>query len=602
MVRRPGRAPIIRGDSADPVSRGKLCKKCSSAYNGVMIDSSARLSAPLRRVGAKGEGRFSPVSWDEALGEIAERLRTITAVHGGSSVLNTHYTGTFAMIGYHFPLRFFNRLGATEVDPDSVCNKAGHVALEYLYGTSLEGFDPRGAREANSILVWGANPSASAPHQHEHWLPEAPGTVIVVDPLRTETAQRGRSAPATSTGHRRRPRLRAHARAVARRAHGRGVHRCPHGRIRGGAARRSRVARRNGPRRRRASPGARSNEAAHTYGQGPSLLWIGQGLQRQPMGGNVVRSVALLPALTGNLARPGGGFLYLNGIETRGLDGDYLSGRQLAGDDPPVISQMDLAAAPRGHLRRRRALFCWNINIAASSPEQERLREALAPRRPVDRGRRPVPDRHRRLRRFRAPGVELPRARRPRRLVLPPQPASSGRGRWTRRAKRSRTRRSSAGSPAPWAIRARAVRARRRDPGEAARAVRDGPRFRRTRAQRHRLAECRRPACSSPTSSSRPRAGGSRSPRERPSADGLPRVPLALADPPPQPGKLRLLSPATAWTLNDSYGNDPIDPDSGSGRCRSLSTRSMRLTASLGPGELAPDRRARPASSCCRSR
>ncbi|HLN04984.1 MAG TPA: molybdopterin dinucleotide binding domain-containing protein, partial [Acidimicrobiales bacterium] len=40
--------------------------------------------------------------------------------------------------------------------------------------------------------------------------------------------------------------------------------------------------------------------------------------------------------------------------------------------------------------------------------------------------------------------------------------------------------------------------------------------------------------------------------------DGLPRVPLPLADPPPQPGRLRLLSPATEWTLNDSYGNDPI--------------------------------------------
>jgi anaerobic selenocysteine-containing dehydrogenase len=51
--------------------------------------------------------------------------------------------------------------------------------------TSLDGFDPRTTREAGSILVWGANPSASAPHQHERWLPESPGQVIVVDPVRT---------------------------------------------------------------------------------------------------------------------------------------------------------------------------------------------------------------------------------------------------------------------------------------------------------------------------------------------------------------------------------------------------------------------------------
>ena len=105
------------------------------------------------------------------------------------------------MIGYHFPLRFFHRLGATEVDPDTICNKAGHAALEYLYGTSLEGFDPRSAQPTpRRILIWGANPSASAPHQHEHWITEAPGPTIVVDPLRTPDRQAGRSASAALPG------------------------------------------------------------------------------------------------------------------------------------------------------------------------------------------------------------------------------------------------------------------------------------------------------------------------------------------------------------------------------------------------------------------
>ncbi len=85
-------------------------------------------------------------------------------------------------------MRFFHRLGATEVTPDTICNMAGHVALRYLYGSSLDGFDPRTAEHSACIVVWGANPHASAPHAHEYWLPEAPGKVVVIDPIRTPTA------------------------------------------------------------------------------------------------------------------------------------------------------------------------------------------------------------------------------------------------------------------------------------------------------------------------------------------------------------------------------------------------------------------------------
>ena len=188
VVKRNGKISHVRGDPAHPVSRGKLCVKCTLGYNGAWRDPAARLTRPLRRAGPKGEGRFEPVSWDEALAEVAGRLGEIAASPGAHAILSAHYTGTFSLLAGAFPQRFFNRLGATEVDPDTVCNKAGHVALEYVYGTSVDGFDPRAARDAACILVWGANPSASAPHAHEHWLAEAPGRLVVVDPVRTETA------------------------------------------------------------------------------------------------------------------------------------------------------------------------------------------------------------------------------------------------------------------------------------------------------------------------------------------------------------------------------------------------------------------------------
>jgi anaerobic selenocysteine-containing dehydrogenase len=154
VVKRGGRIRHVRGDRSHPVSRGRLCLKCATAYNGVLLDPQARLLHPMRRTGPKGSGSFEVVSWHAALAEVATRLQGVP----GETILNDHYTGTFALLGYHFPQRFFNRLGATEVDPDTICNKAGHVALDYLYGTSVDGFDPRTARDAAAILVWGAKP------------------------------------------------------------------------------------------------------------------------------------------------------------------------------------------------------------------------------------------------------------------------------------------------------------------------------------------------------------------------------------------------------------------------------------------------------------
>ena len=270
--------------------------------------------------------------------------------------------------------RFFNRIGATEVDPDTICNKAGHTALEYLYGTSLEGFDPRSAADAASIILWGANPSASAPHQHEHWLAEASGTTVVVDPLRTATAKAAdihlQPFPGTDAalafgllhvlerdGLLDRAFIDAHTIGFEEVVPAiRSCHPAWTANVTG-------------------VPAHLTEAAAHAYGAGPSLLWLGQGLQRQLLGGNVMRSVAMLPALTGNIARPGGGFLYLNGIDTRGLDGDYLAGAHLRPADARSISHMDLIPALEGPAR---ALFCWNINIAASNPQQARLRRALA--------------------------------------------------------------------------------------------------------------------------------------------------------------------------------------------------------------------------------
>ena len=375
VVRRAGQRSQVRGDPEHPVSRGKLCRKCSIAYNGVFLDAGARLTTPLIRTGPKGSGTFREASWDEAIELVARRLGAIVDAHGGSAVTYAHYTGTFSMLAYHQPCRLMRRLGAVEVDPDTVCNNAGHRALDYVYGTSLEGFDPRTSERSDCVLVWGANPSATAPHVQEHWLAPQRGTVIVVDPIRTDSAKaadihlqpRPGSDAALAFGM-------LHvifAEALADRAF-LAAHALGGDELEAACATSTpaRTERETGV------PAELVREAARVYARGRSLLWIGQGLQRQPTGGNTVRSVAMLPAATGNLGRPGSGFLYLNGAESRQLDEEYLAGIEAYPVVPAPVSHMQLAA----HLEdtgRARALVCFNINIAASNPDQARLQAAL---------------------------------------------------------------------------------------------------------------------------------------------------------------------------------------------------------------------------------
>jgi anaerobic selenocysteine-containing dehydrogenase len=364
----------VVGDPEHDVSRGALCGKCSIGYNGSWRDPNARLTRPLKRVGPKGTGRCEPTSWSEALGDIANRLNTIRARDGAAAILQTHYTGTCSLIAGSFPLRFFNRIGATEVDPDTVCNKAGHVALQLMYGESTRGFDPRTIDGAQCVMIWGANPSASAPHVHQYWLAETRAPKVVIDPIRHETAAAAdihlQLYPGTDGAL---AFAMLHVISAARRidraflaAHTQGWEeiesQLPACTPAWGEATTG-------------VPARLIEQAALLYATGPSLLWMGQGFQRQSFGGNAMRAVGLLPAATGNVGKYGAGFLYLNGWDTRGVDADYLTAARLKPASARTISHMDLAN--RIESPETKAIITWNNNIAVSSPEQRRLRRAL---------------------------------------------------------------------------------------------------------------------------------------------------------------------------------------------------------------------------------
>jgi anaerobic selenocysteine-containing dehydrogenase len=377
VIKQNGIISRVRGDVNNAVNKGSLCGKCAIAYNGVVRDPIQRLKTPLKRSGAKGSGQFRPISWDEAMETIAGQLKDITSSTGPEAIINAHYTGTMSRLAYAFPLRFFNRLGAGEVEPDTICNMAGQVALKYSIGNALSSFDPRTAKDSQCIMVWGANPSHSAPHAHNHWLPEAPGKKIVIDPVRHRTAQTADlhlqlfpgsdAALAFSLLHVLREEGMIDESFIEEHVLGWNeiepvIQNCPPSW--GEAA--------------TGVPAAKIIEAARIYGSGPSLLWLGQGMQRQPNGGNAIRACAMLPAATGNFGKPGAGLSYLNmDGGARGIDDDYVIAPHLRSGEKKTFSHMELAQRLE-HSTDIQALFCWNINPAASNPEQKRLRDALS--------------------------------------------------------------------------------------------------------------------------------------------------------------------------------------------------------------------------------
>ena len=378
VTKSEGRITQVKGNAEHPSNRGRLCGKCSIAYNGVWQDETARLLYPMRRTGEKGKGEFERISWREALDEVATRLHSIVATDAARKIFHTHYTGTCSLIAGEFPGRFFNHLGATEVDPDTICNKAGHVALEYVFGDSMNGFDPRTVKDSASIMVWGANPSSSAPHVDKHWLHDTGAKVIVIDPVRHETAEKADlylqirpgsdAALAFAMVHvMQRDNLldmdyiRDHvigfediAPSIAQCTPAWGEE---HTGI----------------------PSDLIEQAVRLYCSGPSLLWLGQGLQRQLGGGNIFRACAMLPAFSGNIGKPGAGIYYLNDIYSigsrRGKSPEFETAEQTG--EQNSVSQMDIPALIQDS-DAIRAYVVWNCNPVASNPAQHEIKHGLS--------------------------------------------------------------------------------------------------------------------------------------------------------------------------------------------------------------------------------
>ncbi|MFC0254081.1 molybdopterin-containing oxidoreductase family protein [Massilia consociata] len=183
-----GVATEVKGDPEHPTTAGVLCTKVSRYVERTYHPD--RLLHPMRRVGRKGEGKFERITWDEALDEIAARLKEIAA-RDPQAVLPYSYAGTMGLVqGDSMSLRFFNKLGASLLDR-TICATAGATGYKYTIGGSI-GTDIEHFQDAKLILIWGGNPIASNLH---FWMrvQEAKrrgARLVAIDPYRSLTAEK----------------------------------------------------------------------------------------------------------------------------------------------------------------------------------------------------------------------------------------------------------------------------------------------------------------------------------------------------------------------------------------------------------------------------
>ena len=183
-----GRAVKLRGNPAHPYSRGELCPKVNRFLDRVY--SPDRILTPLVRVGAKGEGRFEPSSWEHALALTAERLLAVRAEYGGEAIWPFNSAGTQGLVQMSsLDRRLFAKLGSTR-GVGSVCGLTAGAGTKATLGSG-RGCDPTDVRFAELVILWGTNTLLT----NRHLWPfveearAAGATVVVIDPMRTATAE-----------------------------------------------------------------------------------------------------------------------------------------------------------------------------------------------------------------------------------------------------------------------------------------------------------------------------------------------------------------------------------------------------------------------------
>lgn len=372
-----GVATKIQGDPAMPFTDGSLCTKVS--YYLERTYAPDRLLHPLKRVGKKGEGKFRRITWDEALDEIAARLKALAA-EDPETILPCSYAGTMGMVQYmSMDRRFFNRLGASQLDR-TLCSSAGKHGIKATLGGSV-GMDPERFDEARLILLWGANPVVSNLHLWSR-VQEAKrrgAKVVAIDPYRSLSAEKCAQHVALRPGT---DGMLALAMMHVLISEDLLDHDYIERHTLGFDALKKRVLAEYAPARAAEACGLDVDEIvqlARDYGTAkPAAIRLNYGMQRHAGGGIAARTIACLPALVGAWRDAAGGIV-LTTAEFSTFDHAALERPDLlAGRRPRVINHSQLGDALTRARPPVRATIVYNNNPVAVCPDSEKVLAGFA--------------------------------------------------------------------------------------------------------------------------------------------------------------------------------------------------------------------------------
>nr|WP_279342491.1 molybdopterin oxidoreductase family protein [Geotalea sp. SG265] len=155
-----GRAIRVQGDPDHPYTKGLLCPKM--LHYERTVHSPLRLATPLKRSGAKGSGSFMPISWEEAIGEIAHRWREIMDKYGAEAILPYSYAGTMGLIQRNSGHPFFHALGASRL-ARTICSPAKDAGWQAVMGETQPP-PPETVAKSDLVILWGIDAAATSIH------------------------------------------------------------------------------------------------------------------------------------------------------------------------------------------------------------------------------------------------------------------------------------------------------------------------------------------------------------------------------------------------------------------------------------------------------
>ena len=373
-----GRITDVVGDPRHPFTRGVICGKVHDYAERVY--GPTRVLTPLRRVGAKGEGRFEPIGWDEAVDEIAHRWRRVIAQWGAEAILPFSYGGTLGMVQNRAGHSLFYALGASQLDR-TICVSTAYAGWQGTLGT-VSGNDSEQMVDSDLIVLWGIN--ASHTHINAMTLVKQArrrgAFVVCVDPYRTPTARQAdwHLMPRPGTDG-------ALALGVMHVLIGEGrVDQDYIQRATLGFRALAQHVKQYDPERVAAITGLTAEDVvsfARRYGATrAAFIRVGIGLSRHDNGGMTCRTIACLPALTGAYAHPAGGALLASsgafGLSNAVVERPDLMPRPA----PRVINMIHLGRALTDPdlAPPVKALYVYNANPASIVPNQELVLRGLA--------------------------------------------------------------------------------------------------------------------------------------------------------------------------------------------------------------------------------